>query len=68
MSARGKDKREDAIPRNIIKKMSDIRILGVSTGALLLSSISEMEPALKIIVLVLSIIYTLIGIYKRLKK
>jgi len=48
--------------------MSDIRILGVSTGALLLSSISEMEPALKIIVLVLSIIYTLIGIYKRLKK
>jgi len=48
--------------------MSDIKILSVSTGALLLSSVSEIEPALKLIVLLLSIVYTLIGIYKRLKK
>ncbi len=48
--------------------MSDIRILAVSTGALLVSSVSEIEPALKLTVLILSIVYTLIGIYKRLKK
>ena len=47
--------------------MSDLKIYAINIGALLFSA-TDVELMLKISVLILSIIYTSIGIYKRLKK
>ena len=47
--------------------MNDLKIYAINIGALLFTT-TDVELILKISVLVLSIIYTSIGIYKRLKK
>lgn len=48
--------------------MSDIRIYFINLFALAFSFIDNIEPVLQTAVLILSIIYTTIGIYKQLKK
>jgi hypothetical protein len=47
--------------------MEDLKIYGFSAIALL-TSVSPINPLLQTALLILSIIYTAIGIYKRLKK
>jgi len=47
--------------------MEDLRIFFVNFGALAFS-ITSVDPLLQTAVLLLSIVYTSIGIYKRLKK
>jgi hypothetical protein len=46
--------------------MEDLKIYGISFFALM-TSMSTVNPVLQAIVLTLTIVYTAIGIYKRLK-
>jgi hypothetical protein len=47
--------------------MEDLKIYFVNAGAIIFS-LTNIDPGLQTTVLILSIIYTSIGIYKRLKK
>ena len=47
--------------------MEDLKIYGINAVALA-TSMTSANPVLQTIVLLLSIIYTIIGIFKRLKK
>lgn len=47
--------------------MQDLRIYGLNLGAIMFSTVSDINPALQTVVLVLTIIYTLTKIYKQIK-
>ena len=47
--------------------MQDLRIYGLNIGAIIFSAVSDINPALQTVVLVLTIIYTLTKIYKQIK-
>jgi len=47
--------------------MEELKIYSVNLGAIAFS-LTDIDPGLQTAVLILSIIYTSIGIYKRLKK
>ncbi len=49
-----------------LNKMEDLKIYGINAVALA-TSMTSANPVLQTLVLLLSIIYTVIGIYKRLK-
>ena len=49
-----------------LNKMEDLKIYGINALALA-TSMTSANPVLQTLVLLLSIIYTVIGIYKRLK-
>jgi hypothetical protein len=48
--------------------MQDLKIYGLSVVAMLFSAVSEINPILQTLVLMLSLVYTAIGIYKQLNK
>ena len=48
--------------------MQDLKIYGLNIGAMLFSVVNEFNPILQTIVLILTIIYTSINIYKKLNK
>jgi len=48
--------------------MQDLKIYGLSVGAVLFSSVNELNPILQTLVLMLSLVYTAIGIYKQINK
>jgi len=48
--------------------MQDLKIYGLNIGAMLFSFVNEFNPILQTIVLILTIIYTSINIYKKLNK
>ena len=47
--------------------MQDLRIYGLNLGAIMFSTVNNINPALQTVVLVLTIIYTLTKIYKQIK-
>ena len=48
--------------------MQDLKIYGLNIGAMLFSVVNEINPILQTIVLILTIIYTSINIYKKFNK
>ena len=48
--------------------MQDLKIYGLNIGAMLFSVVSEFNPVLQTMVLILTIIYTAINIYKQFNK
>ena len=48
--------------------MQDLKIYGLNIGAMLFSAVNEFNPILQTIVLVLTIIYTALNIYKQFNK
>ena len=48
--------------------MQDLKIYGLSASAVLFSAVSEINPVLQTFVLILSLVYTAIGIYKQINK
>lgn len=48
--------------------MQDLKIYGLNIGAMLFSVVNEFNPILQTIVLILTIIYTSINIYKKFNK
>lgn len=46
----------------------DIKIFGLNIGAILFSIIPEMNSVLQTVVLTLSIVYTILMIYKKIKE
>lgn len=50
------------------KLEQDLKIYGLSVGSLLFSGVSDINPFLQFIVLILTIVYTGINIYKIRKK
>ena len=53
---------------NINKKMQDLKIYGISLGGITFSFMPDINPMLQTIVLILTIVYTVIGITQKLKK
>ena len=53
---------------NINKKMQDLKIYGISLGGITFSIMPDINPMLQTVVLLLTIIYTIIGITQKLKK
>tara|TARA_B100000941_G_scaffold113137_1_gene79488 strand:- start:410 stop:583 length:174 start_codon:yes stop_codon:yes gene_type:complete len=53
---------------NINKKMQDLKIYGISLGGITFSIMPDINPMLQTVVLLLTIIYTVIGIMQKLKK
>jgi hypothetical protein len=51
-----------------INNMEDLKIFGLNVGALLFSTMPNLNPALQTIVLVLTIIYTTLMIIKKFKE
>ena len=47
--------------------IQDLRIYGLNLGAIMFSTVNNINPALQTVVLVLTIIYTLTKIYKQIK-
>lgn len=48
--------------------MQDLKIYGISLGGITFSIMPDINPMLQTIVLLLTIIYTIIGITQKLKK
>ena len=48
--------------------MQDLKIYGISLGGITFSIMPDINPILQTIVLLLTIIYTVIGIMQKLKK
>ena len=48
--------------------MQDLKIYGLNVGAMIFSFVNEFNPVLQTIVLVLTIIYTAVNIYKQFNK
>lgn len=48
--------------------MQDLRIYGLNLGAIIFSAVDNINPTLQTIVLLLTIAYTLIKIYKQIDK
>lgn len=48
--------------------MQDLKIYGLNIGAVVFSAINEINPVLQTMVLILTIIYTAINIYKQFNK
>ena len=46
--------------------IQDLRIYGLNLGAIVFSAVNNINPALQIVVLVLTIIYTAIKIYQQI--
>ena len=49
-------------------KMQDLRIYGISLGGITFSIIPDINPLLQTVVLLLTIVYTLIGIKNKLNQ
>jgi len=47
--------------------IQDLRIYGLNLGAIMFSTVNNINPVLQTVVLVLTIIYTLTKIYKQIK-
>jgi len=47
--------------------LQDLRIYGLNLGAIMFSTVNNINPVLQTVVLVLTIIYTLTKIYKQIK-
>jgi hypothetical protein len=48
--------------------MENLKIYGINIGAMIFSAVNEFNPILQSIVLVLTIIYTAVNIYKQFNK
>lgn len=48
--------------------MQDLKIYGLNIGAMLFSIVNEFNPVLQTMVLILTIIYTAVNIYKQFNK
>tara|TARA_E500000178_G_scaffold324672_1_gene351290 strand:+ start:87 stop:233 length:147 start_codon:yes stop_codon:yes gene_type:complete len=48
--------------------MSDLKIYGISVSGITFSFLPDINPILQTVVLVLTIVYTIIGITQKLKK
>ena len=48
--------------------MQDLKLYGLNIGAMLFSAVNDFNPILQTIVLVLTIIYTAVNIYKQFNK
>ena len=48
--------------------MQDLKIYGISLGGITFSIMPDINPMLQTVVLLLTIIYTIIGIMQKLKK
>jgi hypothetical protein len=46
--------------------MQDLKIYGLNLGAIIFSTVSNINPTLQTVVLLLTIIYTLLKIYKQI--
>ena len=47
--------------------MEDLRIYGFNIGAILVSTVNEINPYLQTVVLISTAVYTILRIYKNLK-
>jgi hypothetical protein len=48
--------------------MQDLKLYGLNIGAMLFSVVNEFNPILQTVVLILTIIYTAVNIYKQFNK